>query len=173
MRIEDTKRKIMEEDRRLKDISGGSYARKQEELEFKQSEAAEALKRYEEHQKDTNRLHEDVQKAEEELKSSRAPLFTQRSEVEQAEALLRSMRKEGGAQDAGFPDKLPMLLRAIQQERSFNRAPVGPVGRHVRLLRPEWSSVLETSLGGTLGSFIVTSKHDEVILKKIMQSINW
>lgn len=173
MRIQDTNQKIMEEDRRLKDLSGGSYARKQEELELKQSEAVEARRRYEEHQNDTNRLHEDVHRAEEEMKSSRGPLVMKRSEIEQAETLLRSMRKEGGAQDAGFHERMPMLLRAIQQEKSFNSLPVGPIGRHVRLLKPEWSAVLETSFGPTLSSFIVTSKDDQTILSNIMQGMNW
>jgi chromosome segregation ATPase len=172
LRIQDTNQKIMEEDRRLKDLSGGSYARKQEELELKQSEAVEARRRYEEHQNDTNRLHEDVHRAEEEMKSSRGPLVTKRSEIEQAETLLRSMRKEGGAQDAGFHERMPMLLRAIQQEKSFNSLPVGPIGRHVRLLKPEWSAVLETSFGATLSSFIVTSKDDQTILSNIMQGMN-
>jgi len=49
------------------------------------------------------------------------------AEIEQAETLLRSMRKEGGAQDAGFHERMPMLLRAIQQEKSFNSLPVGPI----------------------------------------------
>lgn len=68
---------------------------------------------------------------------------------------------------------MPALLRAIRDERSFNEPPVGPVGQHVRLLKPEWSSVLENSLGSTLGSFVVTSKQDLNTLSNIMQRVKW
>ena len=66
-----------------------------------------------------------------------------------------------------------MLLKAIQQEKSFTQTPVGPVGHHVSLLQPKWSSILETSFGTTLNSFIVTSKKDMNILSSIMKRAGW
>jgi chromosome segregation ATPase len=68
---------------------------------------------------------------------------------------------------------MPQLLSAIARERSFNQRPVGPVGNHVRLKKPEWSAVIEQSLNNTLNSFIVTSKKDMNILMQIMQRVNW
>ncbi|KAL3446823.1 hypothetical protein BJX65DRAFT_110411 [Aspergillus insuetus] len=67
---------------------------------------------------------------------------------------------------------MPALLRAIQQEQSFTERPIGPIGNFVTLLKPEWSSVLESSFGATLNSFIVTSKGDQSTLSKIMHRVN-
>lgn len=172
-RIKETEQKIAEETQRLAELSGGSYARRQEELEQKKSEAAEARRRYEEHQQDANRLRDDVRRAEEEVKSRAAPIAKQRSDIEQAENLLRNLTKDRGSPDAGFHERMPILLRAIQQEGSFSKRPVGPIGHHVKLLKPEWSSILENSFGTTLNSFVVTSKRDMNILSNIMQRVNW
>ena len=87
-----------------------------------------------------------------------------KQELDQAENRLQTLTREGGARQSGFHPKMPTLLRAIQQEQSFESRPVGPIGHHVTLLQPKWSSILESSFGGTLGSFIVTSKGDMNIL---------
>lgn len=172
-RIKDLERDIAQESQRLADINGGSYARRQEELEQKKSEAVRARQRYEEHLQDAHRLREDIRKAEEEVKRNSAPIAKQKADIEQAEALLKNLMKDRGSQDAAFHEKMPMLLRAIRQETSFSRPPVGPIGHHVRLLKPKWSAILENSFGTTLSSFIVSSKGDMNILSDIMQRVNW
>lgn len=172
-RIEKLQEDIAEETRRIAEINGGSYAEKNEKLERQRQELRDADIRLQEHRQDENRLHDDIRQAKEEFKQTSAPIPKQRSEIEQAEALLRSLTRDRGSQDAGFPERIPQLLRAIQQEKSFSSVPVGPMGQYVRLLKPEWSSILENSLGGTLNSFIVTSKRDMNLLSSIMQKVKW
>ncbi|KAB8076691.1 P-loop containing nucleoside triphosphate hydrolase protein [Aspergillus leporis] len=172
IRINETQRTIAEESQRLADQSGGSYIRKQEELERARAEAADARTRQEEHQRDADRLRRELEDAEKEVTLLEAPIGRTKADVEQAETLLQTLNNEGGSRNSGFHDKLPALLRAIQQERSFTEKPVGPIGHHVILLKPEWSSILENSLGATLNSFIVTSKKDMNILSNIMHKIN-
>lgn len=108
------------------------------------------------------------------VKSAEAPISKKRADVERAETHLRNLARDGGVKHSGFHERMPALLRAIQQQKgSFRKCPVGPIGHHVSLLKPEWSSILENSLGTTLNSFIVTSKSDMNILSNIMQSVNW
>lgn len=133
----------------------------------------EARTRSEKHQLDTDRLSREVADAEAGVKSATIPVNKAKADVEQAEAVLRNLNKEGGAQRSGYHEKMPALLRALQQEKSFTVPPVGPIGNHITLLKPEWSSILENSLGGTLNSFIVTSKRDMNILTNVMQRVNW
>lgn len=83
------------------------------------------------------------------------------------------MERDGGARRSGFHEKMPMLIRAIQQDKSFKEPPVGPIGHYVSLLQPKWSSVLENSLGATLSSFVVTTKGDMNILFNTMQRVGW
>lgn len=145
----------------------------QTELESKQEEASEARSQYEAHQKDAHRVRDDIRKADEELKSKLAPIDKVKSDIEQAENVLRSLTRDRGSQDAGFHPNMPTLLRAIRQDNSFTKPPVGPIGNHVRLLKPKWSSILETSFGTTLSSFVVTSKRDMNILSDIMKRVKW
>lgn len=172
-RINETQQKISEESQRLTDVSGGSYIRQQEQFENAQSEANESRRKYEELQQDTGRLRQELERAEKETKSAEAPIGDKKSDVGQAERLLQNLTREGGVKHSGYHERMPMLLRAIQQERSFTKPPVGPTGNHVTLLKPKWSSILETSFGTTLSSFIVTSKKDMNILSSIMQRVNW
>ncbi|OJJ34299.1 hypothetical protein ASPWEDRAFT_173721 [Aspergillus wentii DTO 134E9] len=171
-RIDVTKQKISEETQRLADLSGGSYTRKQEEVEQARVEVSEARRLYEEHQQESVRLVRESEEAEEEARSAAASVSKKKADIEQAEALLRNLSKDGGPRTSGFHERMPMLLKAIQQERSFSRQPVGPIGHHVSLLKPTWSSILENSLGTTLNSFIVTSKRDMNVLSSVMQRVN-
>lgn len=171
--IEDIKRKISEETRRLEDVNGGTFARRHEELAEKRAKADEANKKYNEHQTGANELHEAINKAEENLRQTMAPVQKQKYEIDQAEKLLRSLSKDQGQSNSGFSEKMPQLLNAIAREKSFRRRPVGPVAHHVTLTKPEWSAVIEQSLNSSLNSFIVTSKQDMNILSRLMQRVNW
>lgn len=91
-------------------------------------------------------------------------------DVRQAEHVLQNLRGEEGPGDSNVNRT---LMRAIQQEPSFTKKPVGPIGQHVSLSQPKWASVLETSFGASLDSFVVTSKRDMNILSNIMQRVNW
>lgn len=70
------------------------------------------------------------------------------------------------------PPVLEKLLSAIESERRFRESPVGPMGRYVELLKPEWGSILEKSFGATLNAFVVTSKDDHTVLSEIMKRHN-
>jgi ATP-dependent RNA helicase DDX6/DHH1 len=107
------------------------------------------------------------------MDSAKRQCDSKKNDITQAENRLRTLTREDGQRPTGFPDKMPALLRAIQQERSFTSQPVGPIGDHVTLLKPKWSSVLENSFGATLSSFIVSSKRDMNILSNLMGKVNW
>ncbi|RAL06309.1 DNA repair protein SMC6 [Aspergillus ibericus CBS 121593] len=171
-RIATTERDIDEENRRLAEISGGSYTKKQEELERAKAEASQARTQYEEHGGHSNRLTHEINEAEKEVKSAAVPLAKLKADVEEAESLLLTLQREGGPQNSGFHARMPILLKAIEQDQSFTRRPVGPLGHYVRLLKPEWSSILENSLGSTLNSFVVVTPEDSKKILKIMESVD-
>ncbi|KAL4864957.1 hypothetical protein BDV12DRAFT_175340 [Aspergillus spectabilis] len=172
LRSGEIQQKIDHETQRLADLHGGVYSQKLEELELAKQDAIDARRLNDEHRQNANRVYDDVKAAEERQTAATPPVAQARRDVEEAESQLRDLSKETGARKSGFPDKLPILLRAIQQEQSFTERPVGPIGNFVTLLKPEWSSVLESSFGATLNSFIVTSKRDQSILSGIMQRVN-
>ncbi|KAH2888599.1 hypothetical protein KXV75_004582 [Aspergillus fumigatus] len=169
-RIRETQNQIADENRRLADLSGGSYSRKEEQVQQAKIEAAEIRKQCEEHQQSARQLYQEAEEAEIAVKLAAAPIDKMKAEVDQAESNLRSLSREG-IRRTGFHERMPALLKEIETERSFSRKPVGPIGSYVSLLKPEWSSILENALGTTLNSFIVTSKRDMNILSHIMQRV--
>lgn len=154
-------------------MSEGGYARKQDECEKAANEAAAAQKQYEEHRQGAGGLREDAEAAQKDLMEAKGPLEQKIREIEQAEKQLGNLTREGGSRQSGFHVKMPVLLKAIQQEQAFESRPVGPIGHHVTLLKPKWSSILERMFGGTLTSFIVSSKRDMNLLSNIMRRVQW
>ncbi|KAF7164957.1 hypothetical protein CNMCM5623_009335 [Aspergillus felis] len=169
-RIRETQNQIANENRRLADLSGGSYSRKEEQVQQAKTEAAEIRRQCEEHQQSARQLYQEAEEAENAVKLAAAPIDKMKAEVDQAESNLRNLNKEG-IRRTGFHERMPALLKEVEVERSFSRKPVGPIGNYVSLLKPEWSSILENALGTTLNSFIVTSKRDMNILSHIMQRV--
>ena len=68
------------------------------------------------------------------------------------ESQLSSLQKSKGDQMRGFHPNMPNLLKAINHETRFRQKPVGPLGLHVKLLKSEWSSIVESTFGGGFGS---------------------
>lgn len=118
-------------------------------------------------------MRQDIQGAEKEADSAKKQLDAKNEDLTQAKNLLRALTREDGQRQNGFPHGMPALLKAIQQEKSFTTAPIGPIGQHVTLLKPKWSSILEHSFGGTLSSFIVATKRDQSTLSSIMRRVKW
>ncbi|CCJ28575.1 unnamed protein product [Pneumocystis jirovecii] len=73
---------------------------------------------------------------------------------------------------AAFHPRMPILVQAIEQETRFSSVPIGPFGKFIDVLKPEWSFVLETFFGTTLNAFLVNNTKDEKILRNIMQKCN-
>ncbi|KAL4907604.1 hypothetical protein BDW74DRAFT_110880 [Aspergillus multicolor] len=171
-RIKEIHQKIDQETQRLADAHGGGFSRMLEELERAKQDASEARRQIDEHEQELQQMYGDVKEAGKKERAAHQPIAQARREFEEAEALLHNLIKEGSGRNSGYPDKMPVLAKAIQQEQSFTEKPVGPIGSLVTLLKPEWSSILESSFGATLNGFIVTSKRDQSILSGIMQRVN-
>jgi chromosome segregation ATPase len=88
---------------------------------------------------------------------------------------IQSLREGQRGWIAGYqqPQNLRNLLQAIEAERRFHEQPVGPMGRHVKLLRSEWGYILEKQFGASLNAFVVTSRADQSTLSGLMRKCNW
>lgn len=172
-RIRTTKAEVQEENRRLGDLDGGNNARRLAEIEEKKSDVALAKERLQQHESSIGDLDEDRRSAEHVYTHSQAPIARKQVELQDQEQRLNGLLRDRGQQQGAYPANMPRLLQAIEEDGGFRQAPVGPVGKHVRLLNPIWSSVLEKSFGGVLNSFIVTSKEDQNRLSNLMQQNRW
>ncbi|KAI4174819.1 MAG: hypothetical protein LQ343_002057 [Gyalolechia ehrenbergii] len=172
-RIKRAESDIQEEYRRLQEINGGSNARLLAKIEEKRSVLATAKSRLEDHEAGMHNLEDEQRRLSQNLEQSKGPIPLKRQEVQACEERLNRLVKDKGKQEGAYPANLPRLLRAIQEDNGFRQMPVGPIGYHVRLLKPSWSSILEKSFGAALNTFIVTCKADQSRLSETMSRIQW
>ncbi|KAK6608988.1 Structural maintenance of chromosomes protein 6 [Botrytis cinerea] len=161
---------IDSEQKRIEDANGGSLNRKFTEIESAKTEASQAKTEFENSYGEMQRLVEKSQFAKTAFEKEQGPLAAKRKEVENSRNRLREMQNERPDPMRGFDQRMPELLRRIQQDRGFLHKPVGPIGLHVKLRDPKWSDILEVSIGNTLNSFAVTNKADQARLQKIISS---
>lgn len=164
---------IQEEYRRLEEVNGGSNARLLAAIEERRSELSEARSHSDDHEEGLHNLEDEHRRASQSLEESKEPIPRKRQDVEQCEERLNRLARDKGKQEGAYHANMPRLLRAIREDRDFRETPVGPIGYHVRLLKPSWSSILEKTFGGTLNTFIVTSKPDQMRLSEVMARCQW
>ncbi|KAF2278558.1 dna repair protein-like protein rad18 [Westerdykella ornata] len=166
---------IQEQRRKQAEADGGQHAQKITELEEVKQEVERVRKELNTHDMETPRLREAYETLKREKIAAEGSLQDKRSELQRIQNHIRDL-EQGGERDwtSAYPNaaNLSKLLKAIENETGFKERPVGPMGRHVKLLRPEWSSILEKSFGGSLNAFVVTSKPDQNILSSLMRRMN-
>lgn len=99
----------------------------------------------------------------------RKAVAAKEQEIEGAKAKLQDLQKGDKDPMAGYDRSLREVLSGISREHRWRKKPVGPIGMHVKLNRPEWSPLLETYFGGQLNNFVVTNKNDEMMLSNIIK----
>ena len=167
--IEKHRNSIEEERQRLEELDGGGAARRITELEEAKEAVITANREVMEHvEQRKERLHEieRMQKLVDQTKESKEK---EDSRVTNLQNHLKTLKENRATQDRAFHPNMANLLQALQREKGFQERPIGPLGKHVQLLKPEWSQILEKVFGGSLNGFIVTSKRDEHLLSNVMR----
>ena len=164
---------IEAEQRRIADLDGGGAAARLESLEQARKDLERKRTESESHQSDRARLQTDLKAANDAVAEAEKALEAQTNDANRRQSNLAQFDRERNLQDRCFHPSLPQLLTAIANEQRFAQKPIGPVGKHVRLLKPEWSSIIEKSFGGSLESFIVTSKQDMDILLELRRRFGY
>lgn len=171
-RVKELERDIVKEEKRLEAANGEAHTIKLRELD----EANEAIKRIQteiQENKDSEpELINKAMDAKKALEKIGDEIQRKRGEINTAEAGIKRLEENRGSQYDAYEAQVPNLLKRIANENSFDNKPIGPLGTHVQLLKPEWSSILEKTFGINLNAFIVTSKRDEKLLRGMMNQLN-
>lgn len=152
--------KITAEEMRLEEANGGAIAEKQQALDEARAAVEAANKAREEHGARASKLDEEFTEAEKRSQEAAQPVEDKRKEVNATESRIRSLAQSRGDPMAGFYPQTRQLLNIIEKDTNFSQKPIGPLGMHVQLLKPAWSSILETTLGDNLDAFIVNNPRD-------------
>jgi len=162
---------IQEEQQRLAELDGGGATRRLEALEQAKERVMMAIQEQREHQALKAQRERDIDQAQTAMDEADEIRTAKTAEVEDQKRNVENMMKNRALQDLGYHANMPQLLRALQQEKGFREQPIGPIGKHVKLLKPEWSSILEKAFGNGLNGFIVTSKQDMDLLSRMMKRV--
>ncbi|KAG5995721.1 hypothetical protein E4U54_002791 [Claviceps lovelessii] len=161
--------KIQEESSRLNESTGSVRKQKENEKERAQTRQADLDKRIEDCRHQLPILMSKVTKAEESIKGQQHIKDRKRKDIVQVEQGVSELQKSTGSAYSGFDRDISHLVKAIASDSGFDGKPVGPLGVHIRLLKPEWSGILEKTLGEALNAFVVQSKRDQSRLSGIIR----
>lgn len=172
MRAEQVRKKklehdIEEESQRLAAADGGAHASKLAEIDLAEAHVPQAKAEYENHRSKLPALELSLTAAMQKVGDIKSAANRKRMEVEEAEKRVQYLNTAQPRPYDGYDASILQVMRMIDAERNFHQKPIGPLGKYIKLLKPEWSSVLEGYLGGILNAFIVTDKHDQNILSNI------
>ena len=168
-KIAGVKTSINEERKRIEDANGGAQSRKLAEIEEAKQAVIEAKEKWNESEAEGPRLAEKFKNFEDELKKADATLGPKRNEIDECRKRLHDLKSNLPNIMDGYDRSMPRLLQRISNDRSFREQPVGPMGLHIKLLRPLWSQTIEAFLGKALNAFVVTSKADQMKLASILR----
>ncbi|RSM12921.1 hypothetical protein CEP52_002268 [Fusarium oligoseptatum] len=139
--IKAVNRKIVEEERRLGQSTGTARAQKDTEL----ANETRKEKLVKEHLEEAHQKLPDLQNKLTEI--------------------------ENGLKKLAHTRDLKTKRDSIEKESGFEQKPIGPIGAHIRLSKPEWSGLLERTLGDGLNAFVVRSKPDQTRLSGMMRRL--
>ncbi|TWU78097.1 Structural maintenance of chromosomes protein 6 [Metarhizium rileyi] len=170
--IETYETKIQEEEEKL--VESSRFAKLEKEAEYKRARAREA---------DLNRQIEDctrqlpsfqprIAEAEQAVNNHRQLKERKRKEILAAEQGVRELEKCTGSIYDGFDRDMTQLVKTVAADAGFDSKPLGPLGAHIKLLKPEWSGILEKTLGEALNAFVVKSKKDQSRMSSLIRRSN-
>jgi chromosome segregation ATPase len=93
-------------------------------------------------------------------------------EVVNAGGRLQAVRNARENRMAAYGPQIGRVLTEIERSR-WNRKPIGPIGRYVKIRDQKWAPILESVFLTNLNGFIVTNEQDRAQLAKILRSCNW
>jgi chromosome segregation ATPase len=160
---------------RQAEADNGVYAEKAQEVEDAKAEAARAKEAKDAHSSELAEIRADLKAAQQEKLAADQKVQRVRDDERSIRDNIQRLREGQRNWIDGYPNPLNLqkLLRAIDGDRRFREMPIGPLGRHVKLLRPEWGYILEKQSGSVLNAFVVTSRADQSVLSDQMRKCGW
>ncbi|RGP63298.1 DNA repair rad18 [Fusarium longipes] len=167
--IKACKSKIEEEERRLSQSTGNARVEKDKELEQARDKDSLLRRQMENiHEKLTD-LQNQLTEAEKHSKKLSLSKDLKRKEIVSVERQVQELKAASGGRFDGYDREIRDVVKAIENEQGWEQKPVGPIGAYIRLSKPEWSGILERTLGEGLNAFVVRSKSDQTRLSNLMR----
>ncbi|KAK4082613.1 hypothetical protein Purlil1_11155 [Purpureocillium lilacinum] len=167
--IEACEAKIREEEQRLDESTGSARIQKETELGRELAQETNLKDKRMESNDQLPALRSKLAEAEQVLKKQQQLRESKKRDILTAESGVRELERSTGSVYDGYDRDITNLVKAIENDRGFDDKPLGPLGAHIKLLKPEWSGILEKTLGDGLNAFVVRSKRDQSRLSGMMR----
>ena len=174
--ITEVERKIQDEEQRLRGIDGGSNSRLVEEKEERIRDRARVVSQLEVLETDNIRQQGELGTAKETAQNIQRQIIAKEQEIQATRHRATELRRAQSQYILVYGPQMQNLLRAIEEEDKRNGwrdKPIGPLGQHIKLLKEDWSPILETIFGKGLSGFIVTNYDDQNLLRTLMNQVRW
>jgi chromosome segregation ATPase len=174
-RVDDYKKDIENLRRLQAEADDGLHAEKIRQVDDARTKMETARATLSAHETELPSLIRQLKEDQVEMQTADQKVLKARAEEKGVKDRIQSLQSGERRWLEGYPNphNLERLLRAIGTESRFREKPVGPMGRHVKLLRSEWGSILEKQFGASLNAFVVTSRADQSTLSDLMRKCNW
>jgi chromosome segregation ATPase len=174
-RVSEYKAEIEQLRRLQEEADDGVYAEKTRQVEEAKTTLDAAQEAFSTHGAELPSLQERFKTDQKEKQTADQRVQKARDEERATQRTIQGLQdgQRGWIEGYPQPQNLQKLLRAIETDGRFHEQPVGPMGRHVKLLRSEWGFILEKQFGANLNAFVVTSRADQTILSDLMKRCNW
>jgi chromosome segregation ATPase len=169
--IQSCENKIKEEENRLDGSSGSARAEKDQELSEAQAKEKNVNEQIAEAKARMPTFKSKIDKAKEACERADRIVQDKRKEVVMAQKGVKELEQSSGSAFDGYDQELLDLARQVEKDSGFESKPLGPLGTHITLRKPEWSALLEKTLGETLNAFVVKSKRDHSRLSNLIQRL--
>jgi len=164
-------REIEKEKARLEAAQGDELVRKREKFEEVKTRRDQLSGEVVSLRESIREMNEKCQGCQERLRAAKNAVEEKKRDIQVTKMRISEIAKgQRGKYDAYDP-RIPNLIKAIEHDNGWNEKPIGPIGTHIQILKPSWSSILEKVLGGFLNDFIVTSLADEKRLRAHMHKL--
>lgn len=161
-------KEIAEEEQRLNEANDGGAARRQQERDEAQKAVEKVRAEYNDHHSKKAEVESDHQAKTASMNQKyNAKVAAEKSVDEARERLNQARNIDERMNFDAYRRGTDKLLQLISRETRWQSPPLGPLGRHVKLLKPEWAPIIEAMFGKTLNGFLVTSKHDLNLLSNL------
>ncbi|KAF8423781.1 P-loop containing nucleoside triphosphate hydrolase protein [Tirmania nivea] len=174
-RITVTEGKKSEEERRLRGVDGGSNAQLVSEKEERVRERDHVTAQVQELETEHIRCQSQLTAAKESSQNIQRQINGKQDEIQKIRNREQELRRVQNQAMLAYGQNMQNLLRLIEDEArkgNWKEKPIGPLGRHVTLLKQDWSPILETIFGNGLSGFVVTNYEDQSLLRKLMYNNN-
>lgn len=115
-----------------------------------------------------SQLEKDKAIMEIEVSETSSALKAKKDEINLAKNQLQSIRNDSANALGAYSHEVVQLIQVIDKA-NWHQKPIGPLGRCVTLIKPQWENIVERYFGTTFSAFLCTNDQDANTLRGLIR----